>query len=92
MCLWTTVFTVSLAALGVGCGTPVFAPLWGPLMQRRDSSHGAWALECAGFVLVVHGLSCSLTHGILVPWPGIEPTSPALQGWILTIRPPGKSG
>ena len=28
---------------------------------------------------------------ILVPQPGFEPASPALQGWFLTIRPPGKS-
>ena len=29
--------------------------------------------------------------GILVPWPGIEPTLPALEGRVLTTRPPGKS-
>ena len=29
--------------------------------------------------------------GILVPWPGIEPTSPALQGRFLITGPPGMS-
>ena len=29
--------------------------------------------------------------GILVPLPGIEPTSPALEGEVLTTGPPGKS-
>ena len=28
----------------------------------------------------VLGLSCPMAGGILVPWPGIEPTSPALAG------------
>ena len=34
--------------------------------------------------------SCSKACGILVPPPGMEPMSPALQG-ILTTGPPGKS-
>ena len=29
--------------------------------------------------------------GVLVPQPGMEPMSPALQGGFLTIEPPGKS-
>ena len=37
------------------------------------------------------GLSCFAVCGILVPPPGIEPTSPALQGTFLTSGPPGKS-
>ena len=36
-------------------------------------------------------LSCSEACGILVPWPGIEPMSPALQGRFLTTKPPRKS-
>ena len=32
-----------------------------------------------------------VARGILVPWPGIEPASPALQGRFLTIGLPGKS-
>ena len=29
--------------------------------------------------------------GILVSWPGIEPTPPASEGEVLTTGPPGKS-
>ena len=29
--------------------------------------------------------------GILAPWPGIEPTPPALEGKVLTTGLPGKS-
>ena len=29
--------------------------------------------------------------GLLVPWPGIEPSSPALEDRVLTTGPPGKS-
>ena len=36
-------------------------------------------------------LSCLITCGILVSWPGIEPASSALEGGFLTIGPPGKS-
>ena len=28
--------------------------------------------------------------GVLAPWPGIEPTPPALEGKVLTTGPPGK--
>ena len=38
---------------------------------------------------VVLGLSSGMW--ILVPWPGIEPLSPALKGGFLTTGPPGKS-
>ena len=37
------------------------------------------------------GLSCPVAWGILVPWPGAEPISPALEGGFLTTGPPGKS-
>ena len=29
--------------------------------------------------------------GILIPWSRIEPSSPALEGKVLTTGPPGKS-
>ena len=48
-------------------------------------------LWCVGSVVVAHGLSCATGCGILVPQPGIEPTSPALAGGFLTTGPPGKS-
>ena len=44
-----------------------------------------------GSVVVAHGLSCLAACGILVPWPGIEPVSPALEGGILTTGPTRKS-
>ena len=40
--------------------------------------------------LVVHRFSCPETCRILVPGPGIEPMSPALQGEFLTTGAPGK--
>ena len=49
-------------------------------------------LHHTGFSLVVtHGLSCPVVCGIFVPWPGIKPSSPALEGGFLTTGPPGKS-
>ena len=42
-------------------------------------------------LVAARGLSCPVACGILVPWPGIEPTSPALEGRFLTTGPPGKS-
>lgn len=36
-------------------------------------------------------LSCSVMCGILLPQPGIELASPALQGGLLATGPPGKS-
>ena len=41
--------------------------------------------------LAVWGLTCSAAREILVPRPGMEPTSPALEGGFLTTGPPGKS-
>ena len=38
-----------------------------------------------------HGLSCPKACRILVPRPGIEPASPALEGRFLTTGPQGKS-
>ena len=55
---------------------------------------GTWALSltCASSVVVLHRLSCPAACGIiLVPRPGIEPTSPALEGGFFTTGPPGKS-
>ena len=38
-----------------------------------------------------HRLSSCSGCGILIPWPGIEPSPPELQGRFLTTGPPGKS-
>ena len=48
-------------------------------------SHGHLSL------VAVHGLSYPLACGIFVPWPGIEPASPPLEGRFLTTGVPGKS-
>ena len=69
----------------VACGF-FFAVLHGLL-----SSCGTWAPEHAGSGVVARGLSCPAACGILVSRPGIEPTSPALEGELLTTGPPGKS-
>ena len=53
-------------------------------------------VACGIFVAAFEIFSCSrqtLSCGTwaLVPWPGIEPRSPALDGKVLTTGPPGKS-
>ena len=42
-------------------------------------------------LVAVHRLSCPAACPILVPRPGIEPASPALEGGFFTTAPPGKS-
>ena len=51
-----------------------------------------WALHCSvqGSLFVALVLSCPEACGILVPRPGIEPVSPALEGEFLTSGSPGK--
>jgi len=62
------------------------------LQHAGLSCCGTWVLERAGGSIVsVHGLSCPKTCGILVPHPGIEPMSLALEGGFYTTGPPGKS-
>ena len=55
------------------------------------SSYGVWAPERMGSVVAACGLSWPMACGISVPRPGIEPTSPALEGGFSTTGPPGKS-
>ena len=56
-------------------------------------SCGVWTSH----LVVACGLSCSEAvlptriSGILVPWPGINPASPALEAGFLTTGPSGKS-
>lgn len=53
-------------------------------------AHGIFC--SVGFSLVqAPRLSCPRADGILVPGPGLEPASPALEGRCLTTGPPGKS-
>ena len=49
------------------------------------------SLWLMGLLVAACGVSCSEARGILVPRPGIEPSSPALQNRFLTTGPPGKS-
>ena len=42
-------------------------------------------------IVVACGLSCPTACGILVPGPGLEPASPALEGGFSSTGPPGKS-
>ena len=58
---------------------------------RGLCSCGMWAPERVGSVVAACGLRCPAACGILVPRPGIEPTSPVLEGGFLTTGPPGKS-
>ena len=44
-----------------------------------------------GSLAVGQGLRCPTARGILVPQPGVGPTSLALEGEFLATRPPGKS-
>ena len=60
-------------------------------MVRGLSSCGVRAPEHVGSVAAARGLSCPTACGILVPPPGIEPMSPALEGRFLPTGPPGKS-
>ena len=59
--------------------------------RRLLSSYGAWAPKCLGPVVAACRLSCP--HGMwgIVPTPGIEPMSPALESGFLTTGLPGKS-
>ena len=61
------------------------------VVTRGLSSCGTQAPEHMGSVVAAHGLSCSVICEILVPIPGIELTSPPLQGRFLTTGPQRKS-
>ena len=51
----------------------------------------ALSLRHASSVVVARRLTCPAACGILVPRPGSEPASPALEGGFFTTGPPGKS-
>ena len=71
---------IYLTVLGPNCG------IW-------DLHHVMWhlLLSHADSLVVVCRLSRPIACGILVPWPGIEPASSALQVGFLTTGPLGKS-
>ena len=97
--LWPRLFVVTHELLS-SCGVRVFLSscgAWAPgCVGSVAVAHGvqstrALSLRHASSVAVVRGLSCPAACGILVPQPGIEPTSPALEGRFFTTGPPGKS-
>ena len=71
---------ICLAVSGLICGMRDLC--W--VMQTLQLWHKRSVVE-------VHGLSCSVACGILVPHPEVKPISPALQGGFLTTAPPGTS-
>ena len=73
---------VYLVASGLHC------VVWVLSLRCMDSLVVAHVHQSWGSVVRAHGLSCSAACGILVPRPGIKPTSPALQGRFLTTGPP----
>ena len=50
-----------------------------------SSVHGTFQAK------ILYRFICSMAFGILVPWPGIKPTSPSLQRGFLILGPPRKS-
>lgn len=54
--------------------------MWELPLRQTDSSCGTRAPEHVDLWLWVHQPSCSAACGILLPQPGVEPTSLALQG------------
>ena len=74
------------------CSTP-FPPFFFFFLAASGFSYSEESLlQLVNFsLLVTPGLSCPSACGILVPQPGIEPASSALQGGFLTTGPPGKS-
>ena len=94
----------SLHPVGFFLASCGFLPciLWVPPLHPVGSSIAScgllpcflWALSllCTDSpVVLLCWLNCSEPYGILVPWPGIEPMSPALKCEIFTTGPSGKS-
>ena len=66
----------------------IYLCIW--LCQILAAAHEILLCHSGSFI-VAHRLHCSTACRILVPWPGIEPASPALQGEFLTPGLPGKT-
>ena len=79
---------VEACGLLSSCGVQLFSlSLWCAGSKVR----GLRSWGHSGSLLEACGLSCPAACGILVPRPGIEPASPALEGGFFTNGPPGKS-
>ena len=86
---------VVVCGLLSNCGVQLFSSL---VVARAPECVGSvvcgrWVLSLrrVSSVVVARGLSCPVACGILVPQPGIKPTSPALEGGFFTTGSPGKS-
>ena len=70
------------------CGVWALGARASVVVAHGRSSCGSWALERR---LSSCGARASLLRGMWdLPWPGLEPMSPALAGGFLTTVPPGK--
>ena len=74
-------------SLVVACGFSLFSLARCPGSRAR----GLCSLRHTGSLIEACELSCPEACGILVPRPGVEPESPALEGGFFTPGPPGKS-
>ena len=73
------------------CGMRASLQLWREGFLSVVCGTRALSWRHTSSVVVVRGLSCPAARGILVPRPGIEPASPALEGGFFTTGPLGKS-
>ena len=89
-CVYVSMFYLLNIYLCFGCTGFQLQHMGSSLCHVGLSQLGT-PLWCVGLVVAACGLSCSETCGILVPWPGIKPSSHALQGEFLTAGSPGKS-
>ena len=80
-------------SLVVACGFSLLQ-LWRMGSRARGLCswrHAVSLIEVSKLLVVAVGLSCPSACGILVPRPGIEPESPALEGRFFTAEPPENS-
>ena len=101
---WTTTGSEHRDSLKLAVGVRVGDSWWrmedtGRLLEKHVFIwlHWIWVVAHriiflgTGSVVAVRELSFLLARGILVPWPGMKPASPALDGGFLATGPPGKS-
>ena len=82
-----------VSSVVVACGFSLCScGVWAPgHVGSVVCSMQALSLRRARPVVVAHRLSCPVACGILVPRPGIKPTSLSLEGGLFTTGLPGKS-
>ena len=85
---WVFVAEPGLPLVELSCG---YSSLRHTGLWRLLFLHRAWALVTWTSVVVAHRLVSMLRSMWDLPWPGIEPMSPALAGRSPSTVPPGKS-